>query len=308
MFAALGVVLPVFSLIAIGWAVGRKGVLPDNAVDVLNGFVVRLALPVLLFQFVAEADWKTLWHPGFAAAFALGVASVFGLTYIGYARGGSVADRSIASLAAAYANTAFMGIPISVALFGQTGMAAAVVASLLTVGAIFAIAILLVEIDVHRSKGWAQASAGVAISLARNPLVSGPILGGVWALGGLPLPAPVHQLLSLLGAAASPVALVTIGLFLAAMPRSADKAPVAPLVVMKLFVQPLVTAFFVWLLAVPAPWGGLAILIAALPTGTGPFMVAKLYEHEAALTARVILITTILSAATISVLIALLGV
>ncbi|HEY9280886.1 MAG TPA: AEC family transporter, partial [Eoetvoesiella sp.] len=43
-----------------------------------------------------------------------------------------------------------------------------------------------------------------------------------------------------------------------------------------------------------------------LPIGTGPFMLAKLYDREPAVTSRAILISTVLSVITISLLTALL--
>ncbi|MDB5688260.1 MAG: transporter [Sphingomonas bacterium] len=302
MLAALGVVFPVFALILIGWAAGRRGILPADAVGVLNGFVVRLALPVLMFQFVAQADWPALWHPGFVAAMAGGIAIVFAGTMLIGPAGRGMTERSVESLAASYANTAFMGIPIGQALFGQAGVAAAVIASLLTVCLLFAFSILLIEIDRHRGRGAAPAVRGVLLSLVRNPIVVGPVAGGMWALTGAVLPEPIDRIASLLGAAASPVALVTIGLFLAAAPQGPVTARAAPLIAAKLVAQPLATFALAWLLGVPAPWAGLATLIAALPTGTGPFMLAKLYESEAAVIARVILATTILAAVTIPLL------
>ena len=53
----------------------------------------------------------------------------------------------------------------------------------------------------------------------------------------------------------------------------------------------------------PRPWFEAAILLAALPTGTGPFMLAKLYEREAATTSRTILVSTVLSVVTVSALV-----
>ena len=43
-----------------------------------------------------------------------------------------------------------------------------------------------------------------------------------------------------------------------------------------------------------------AVLVAALPTGTGSFMVAEYYRREAGLTSRVVLASTILSVVTIT--------
>jgi malonate transporter and related proteins len=43
-----------------------------------------------------------------------------------------------------------------------------------------------------------------------------------------------------------------------------------------------------------------AVLLAALPTGTGPFMLAEFYRREASITGRVVLTSTIVSVATIT--------
>jgi predicted permease len=57
----------------------------------------------------------------------------------------------------------------------------------------------------------------------------------------------------------------------------------------------------------PPLWAEVALLISALPIGTGPFMLAKLYDREAAVTSRAILISTLLSVVTVSALVAWLG-
>lgn len=63
-------VLPLFSLIAIGAAIGRSGLLGSAAVTELNRFVVLLALPAVLFSIMAKAHWSTLAQPGLAAVYA----------------------------------------------------------------------------------------------------------------------------------------------------------------------------------------------------------------------------------------------
>ncbi len=110
---------------------------------------------------------------------------------------------------------------------------------------------------------------------------------------------------TLLGSAASPCALVTIGLFLAHSERPAGHLASIRLVTLKLLVQPAITALFaLWVFAMPPIWAKAAILLGALPTGTGPFMLAKLYDREAAVTSRVILLSTALSIVTVSALVA----
>jgi predicted permease len=71
-----------------------------------------------------------------------------------------------------------------------------------------------------------------------------------------------------------------------------------------MFLHPLVTAVLVYgVFDMPALWANTAVLLSALPIGTGPFMLAKLYEREPAVTSQAILISTILSVLTSSLLV-----
>jgi hypothetical protein len=140
----------------------------------------------------------------------------------------------------------------------------------------------------------------VLAALARNPLVVAPVLGACWALGGQPLPAPLHKFLDLLGAATTPCALVSLGLFLAQKQEGATEG-VLGLVLIKLVAHPLLT----WLLAfrlfhLPPLWANSALLLSALPTGTGPFMLAEFYRREASVVSRAILLSTLGSLVTLS--------
>ncbi|MBV8796070.1 MAG: AEC family transporter, partial [Hyphomicrobiales bacterium] len=130
-----------------------------------------------------------------------------------------------------------------------------------------------------------------------------PALGALFLLSGLALPTAADTFLKLLGGAASPCALVALGLFLAAKRESSenDVGATALLVGLKLVLQPATT----WLLATSV--FGLspllthtAVLLAALPTGTGPFMLAEFYRREAGVTSTVVLASTVASLATIS--------
>jgi predicted permease len=51
----------------------------------------------------------------------------------------------------------------------------------------------------------------------------------------------------------------------------------------------------------------MAVVLAALPTGTGPFMLAEFNEREAHITSRTILLSTVGSVATLSLLLMLMG-
>ncbi len=312
-FSTLLIVAPVFALIFAGWLVRRLGVLGPQATTEINRFVVYLALPALLFDIVAHVSWAEIWQPGFIAAFGLGAALVFALTCaLGRRARRPLADAAIDGLNAAYANTGFIGFPLVLVALGREALAPTLIASIITVCAIFAVAIVLIEIDLQTESSRGRLALKVGKSLARNPLLVSPLLGAVFPLSGVAVPHSVDSFLKLLGGAASPCALVALGLFLAAERKpstaAAGKGHAAVLVTLKLLLQPLLT----WLLArfvfgLPAALTHAAVLLAALPTGTGPFMLAELYRRPAQVTSRVILVSTLLSLLTVSGYLMLVG-
>lgn len=301
MSAIFQVVLPIFGLILAGYAGRRSRCLGEAASFELNRFVVWLALPALLFKATATATWAQLWQPGFVISVCAGCLAVFLVTVLLRLRQlRHLADASIDGLSAAYANTGFLGIPLCLLVLGEEGLVPAIIATLIVACALFALGIALVEISLQQAPSPWRIAARVGLALLRNPLVAAPLLGGAWALGGQPLPLAPERFLSLLGAAATPCALVSLGAFLA-QPQAGPHSGSAGLVFAKLLLQPAITAFLAYrVFQLPPLWAHAALLLSALPTGTGPFMLASFYGREGGLVARVILLTTVGSLATIS--------
>jgi predicted permease len=74
------------------------------------------------------------------------------------------------------------------------------------------------------------------------------------------------------------------------------------LVLIKLIGHPLLTWVLVFhVFNVPLLWANAALLLSALPTGTGPFMLAEYYKREASLVSSTILVSTLGSLVTLSI-------
>ena len=305
------IILPVFLIVLAGYCSGKAGLLGAAASRELNRFVVWLALPCLMFDVVATTDWHAIWHPGFVIASLGGSLAVFicGLI-VGKARGLNLADMSVDGLNACYSNSAYIGLPLMFLLFGAQSRPFVIIAATLTLITLFALSVILIELAQHSGHKGHVVAGKVAKSVLRNPIVMSPLAGLGWWLTGIALPQPVDSFVSLLGGAASPAALVAIGLFLAASPlREAATNPfVLTLTAIKLVVHPLLTALLVFhVLDLPHDMAVMAIVIAALPTGTGPFMVAEFYARDGKVTSGTILLSTSLSVLTITVLLNALG-
>lgn len=305
MLSALQILVPIFALILAGYVMRRRGIAGPAACSELNRFVVWLALPALLFKLMAHASWHQLYQPAFMAAFGLASLAVFVLTLAWRLRAGRhLADASVDAIAASYANTAFIGFPLILALFGHAGVVPATIATLLVVMVMFSITVALIEVALQTERRPHKAGLKVLGSMARSPLIAAPVAGAMVTLAGLRLPAAADTFLDLLGAAATPCALVCLGLFLAEK-QPAAQSPRASLALTagKLVLQPALTWWLaVRVFAMPAPLAQMAVLLAALPTGTGPFMLAEFYRREAFVSARTILLSTVGSLVSLTVL------
>ncbi|MDY4313465.1 AEC family transporter [Pectobacterium actinidiae] len=306
MLSTFAVVLPIFALIFIGWFTRKIGILGPNATSELNRFVVYLGLPALLFNIIAHARWSDVWQPGFIMTFGLGALLVFALTLaFQLYRSRHLADAALDALNSSYANTGFIGFPLALAFLGQEAMAPTLIATIITVCVLFAFAIVFVEVGIQTETRKTALFLKVAGALARNPLLIAPSVALFFPLSGLSVPEPVDVFLKLLGNTASPCALIALGLFLANTSRESPFQPtviVGVLVTLKLVLHPIIT----WIIAtkifgLPPLLTHTAVLLAALPTGTGPFMLAEFYRREARITSRTVLYSTIVSILTITV-------
>lgn len=300
MLYVFNVVLPVFALILIGYVCARTGKLGKSASTELNRFVVWLALPAQLFSFASSGSWQTLWQPGFIASFFLSCLAVFLLVLmVSWYRKRDLAAASFSGLSASYSNTGYMGIPLCVLALGQDGLGPAIISTFI-VFVMFALATVLIEIGTLSHKKSHEIFWSASKSLCTNPLLIAPVVGFLWSSSGLSLYDPIAQVISFLAAAATPCALVSIGLFLMQKNTSATKQAWG-ISFAKLIIQPMLA----WLIAgpvlgMPSLWVSAAVILSALPTGTGPFMLAQYYNADGSTISRVVLITTVGSLLTLS--------
>jgi malonate transporter and related proteins len=290
MIAILNVVLPVFGIILAGYLCGRFRVLSEASSEALNRFVF---------------NWR------FLAAYVGGVA-VTALTAVGIGRllfANRLAASGIQGLAAIFANTGYMGIPLLVTAFGPAAALPAIIATVLNGAVIMALGIFIVEMDLSHGRGAGGVVMDALAGVAKSPLVLSAAAGILASSAGVAVPEAVGRFCDILGAAAPPAALFAIGLFMVDRSMTAGIGETSWLVLHKLLVQPLVTAGIAFgLLPMDRVWAASAVTLAALPTGSLVFVLAQQYGVYTERATAVILVSTIVSVVTLFGLFAILGI
>ena len=308
MLPVLSIALPVFGLILIGGFVGKSGFLGKDATGALNMFVVYLSLPAVMFQAMAHIPPAQLANPSLFFAFCGGIAIPGALALTFALRGKEpLGNAAMQALSATFCNTGYMGIPLCRMAFGDDSLLPGVICMVITACPQFAVAIALIEADRPGKAPWRIATK-VGKALIRNPLLVSPVAGLLVSAVGINLPLVLERFLTILGGAATPCALVATGMMVAESTERFRPFLVGRLVVLKLLVQPAVA----WVIAyrmvdLPPAWAGTVVLMSALPTGASAFILAKLYGREVASTSGTVLVSTIVSFATLSVLLSVFG-
>lgn len=303
------ILAPIFALIGLAYASRKLNVLGPNAYIELNRFVASLALPALIFDNVAHVTPAQLNQPGFVAAFGIGAFAVMAVPLF-FARGArSFGDRALDGLSASYPNTGYIGFPLAFLAYGAASAPGATIAAVFTTCVLFGSAIALLEWDLHRGHALGATVMKVGSSLLRNPIVLAPIAALTVTFDWVEIPAAADRVVKLLAGSAGPCALVAHGLFLArddasnARPWAAALRPrPLALVALKVLVQPVLTALIVvYVFGLRGMDAQLVVVLSALPTGTGAFMLADVYKRDLEVTSTTIMVSTILSAITLSI-------
>ncbi|MBR1131444.1 AEC family transporter [Bradyrhizobium iriomotense] len=299
-------VLPVFAIIVTGWLAGEFGYLSRSLADALVHFAYNVAMPALLVVTIAQEPARNLLEWRFLLAFGGGSLICFALVFLAVRAGGKhdLASSTIHGMAAAMTNTGFVALPILHAIYGQPAVLPAAVATVFVAAVMFPITVILLERD---ARGSSAQSAGLAKQILLNPMVLSTLIGLVWAITGLPIPAPVAAYLNMIAAALTPCALFAIGLGLSVEGlRSSLKASFA-LAAVKLVAMPLIVYGLCVITGLNALYTVAAVICAAVPTAKTVYVLAHEHKVEEKLVAATVSVTTMLSVATLLIALYLLS-
>lgn len=310
MSSVLAVALPVFAVIAAGLLAGRLEWMNAGDSAALNKFVFRFAMPAALFGLTAGTA-----PPGaedLTIVIAYGAASlivIFGVYFLARPLFGLTRQESGAhAVASTLGNAVFLGLPIALSV---DGWARPFVTLMLIEGTIIiAISSALIAPQKEQASPLARLG-GYVMRPFKNPLVIGMAAGFVYSAIGLPFSGPAETFFSLLGRAAGPTALFSLGLFLVTHPLppiASVAGRIGAITIAKMVALPMLTLALASMLGLRDPHylGALALFV-FVPSGVVSFVMASqngIYKSE---TAAAVSFTTILSVLTISAVLVVFG-
>lgn len=286
-------------IIALGFLLGRLKLISTDTNKQLVNLLLTVFMPAALFSAFPETyDDSTaqLFYSGLIAGIIVMLAMAF-LTKIIFTKliyKGELRFES--QFAFIFNNATFLGYPIVVNTFGDSGVIAYCGFIIAFNIALFSYGVYLFERKIDR-----KTIAGII----KNPNILAVLAGMIVFLAGLKLPTFITDSISLVGGATTPLSVICIGFMLsrADFKKLIHRWRLMLTAALQLILGPVLTFIILSLLRFPAEVIAVCTLIQTLPTATSLSLFATKYGGNEIESSQLVAISTVLSVITMPLMV-----
>lgn len=301
-------VVPLFTVILLGFIAGRRNLIGGAGLQALVTFVFSFAMPAFIFRMMAAKDLSAIDDWPVVLAYLSAQLPIFlgGLLLGAWFFRQSMAEMTIQAFGSSFSNSVVLGLPLVLGLFGErAGLPALLIITLDIV--VFSLITVLLEIATINNGSTAARPSRVAFrnlgrALLFNPLIIAMVLGISVGMLGIMLPVPVETTLSFLGQAGPPAGLFALGATIGQRRTGGEVGPIVGMISMKLIVHPLVVIVVLLFFDLDPIAANVALLFAACPVGANVYVFAAHYKAAVETSATAILVSTAVALFSLSII------
>ena len=294
---SLNATVPIFVVIVIGFWLRRRGVINEGFISAANKINFKLALPCMLIIDMMSIDLKSDFDGRYILYCAI-VTSISFWVIWGLAKV-FIKDKKIigAFVQGSFrSSAAVLGTALIVNIYGNSSMAPFMMIGSVPLYNIYSVIVLTFEADTKQEKTIGKAIKGIFT----NPIILSIAMGLFLAYFHIEFPVMLDSTVRTLGKMTTPLALLAIGAGFSTSEAIRKIKPALVASMLKLVIIPLV------FLPIAINMGfrdekliALLIMLGA-PTTPSCYIMAKNMDNDADLTTSIVVLTTVLSAFTIT--------
>lgn len=297
---SLNATVPIFLMMVFGYFVRRIGLLDDHTTKKLNTFVFKTLLPALLFMDLSTADFLSVWDTKFVLfCFFVTIICILFTAGITLFHKNKV-ERGEIIQASYRSSAAILGIAFVKNIYGESTMAALMIVGTVPLYNIIAVLVLSLTAPKDGAQDKKALIKKTIKNVITNPIILGILAGMLWSVLQIPQPVIFSKSVSYLANMATPLSLIALG----ASFRFGDAKEKMPIAVHISFIK--LVFFCACFLPVAIHFGFrgeklIAILVMLGSATTGScFVMSKNMGHEGVITSCTVMLTTLLSAFTLT--------
>ena len=290
-----------FLVLAVGYAANKLKIMTGESNKLLTKLVINIAMPCTILNSVISGDVGITG--GQALFFVLMIILTFIIAFllvipIPRLLNTPKEDTGIYQFMVVFGNVGFMGFPVVQSIFGTASIFYVALFNIPFTILSFSLGIIMV------------AGRGEKINpkLFINPALIGAAVAIFIFATKITVPSILSSTTEIIGQLTTPAAMLIIGSTLASIPIKEvfSQWRLYPISLLKLFIVPVITWLVLRLFITDELMLGVLVVLSAMPTATNATMLSMEYGGNEKLASKGVFITTLLSVATIPLLVYLL--
>ena len=274
-------ILSIIIMIGLGYFLKRIEFLSEKDIDPFNRIVMYILMPCMIFHAIYSADLSLLSKLGIlpfiilASSFVTGIVSYFILRQM------KLDDITLWSVLVTVmiANTAFMGYPVTLGIFGQDGFLRAIFCDMATL----CIFLILSFVLIMKFGGTVKTAVK---KITFFPPLWAVILGLGFNFFNIPIGPIIDNTVNYLGQGAIPLIMIALGLSIDFSAIRRSKSMIVFTSIMKLAFFPLVAFIVASQIGLVDLQFKISVVEAAMPSGMMSLLLAITYKLDYELTSK----------------------
>jgi auxin efflux carrier (AEC) len=290
-------VLVILVMIFLGYFLKRINLLKTDDIEVLNKLVIYVFMPCLIFSSLYYADLSNITTLAVMPIICLIVGAVSGLIVfiILTLKNYSKKQKWAVIVPVVIGNTAFLGFPMILGIFGQDYLVRAIFYDMGTLTLFLFLSIILMI-------NFGGTIKEVIKKILSFPILWAVILGIIFNISNITIVPIGVDILGYLAAAAIPVIMISLGISLKFKGLLKNIKIASLALIVKLLIAPIIALVSISLMGLSGIESTVGIVEAAMPSGMLSLVLAVNYKLDFNLTADCTIITTIFSLITLPII------
>ena len=293
---AVNAVLPFLIYISFGYGVRLSGLADEKFMNQLNRVIFRAFFPILMFYNLYKMERDFTLNPILVITAVLSIFVLQAILIFTVPKLVKENPRRGVIIQAIYrSNFVLFGIPLSTSLFGNEGavLAAMMVAIVIPVYNVTAVIILEMY---HGSRVNPMV---LVKNVCTNPLILGALVGFLFYLAGITLPAAIEKPIMQFANLTTPLALFVLGGTLHFSAIQGNLKYVVPSMAVKMLVLPAIAAVIATALGFSNVERFVYFSMFATPVATASYSMAQNMGGDGELAGQFVILSTVISVVTI---------
>ena len=297
----LTTIIPIFTVIILGWFASVRGFIPPEFLGPANRLVYYIAIPAMIFRSISRSSFTSQFDLKVLVITLLSILVIFGFAWCaGLITRIRQEQMSAFVQDSFHGNLGYIGLAVAYYFLGTEGLtrASIIAGFMMILQNLLAVTVLATY---SGDKSVKEDKWNIALRIMRNPIILSVIAGMIFSISNIKMPLVIDRSIDILSGLALPMALLIIGGSLSFKLMRLNMLSVISTGIIKLVLLPGL-GFLLFSLSGIASVDYLpGLILLASPTATVTYVMAKEMNGDTDFAVAAISTSTLMSAVTFTV-------